>query len=91
MVSSEMIIFWSLIIASGFSYEDMALSKTEHKEKGYHGKENHGVTSNVAIILTKDEKQYARQIIQLGIPEPQGISSDKITRDMDGFTDEPVV
>ena len=64
---------------------------TEHKEKGYHGNKNREVTSYVAIILTKNEKQYARQIVQLGVPELQGVSSDKVTPDIYSFTDEPAV
>ena len=45
------------------------------------------VTSNVTIT-EKNEKQYAR--LQLSIPGPQGACLDKVTHDIDGFTDEPV-
>ena len=48
------------------------------------------VTSNV-VITEKNEKQYVRQITQLGIPGTQGTFSDKITPDIESFTDEPVV
>ena len=48
------------------------------------------VTSNV-VITEKNEKQYVRQITQLGIPGTQGAFSDKITPDIESFTDEPVV
>ena len=47
-------------------------------------------TSNV-VITEKNEKQYVRQVIQLGIGGTQGALSDKVTTDIDGFTDEPVV
>ena len=43
------------------------------------------VTSNV-VITEKNEKQYVRQI-----PGTQGAFSDKITPDIESFTDEPVV
>ena len=54
-------------------------------------------TSNVAIT-EKNEKQYVRicpiyigQIIQLGIPGTEEAFSDKVTPDIDGFTEESVV
>ena len=36
-------------------------------------------------------KMRSNQIIQLGIPGPQGAFSDKVILDIDGFTDKPVV
>ena len=45
------------------------------------------VTSNVTIT-EKNEKQYVR--LQLNTPGPQGACLDKVTPDIDGFTDEPV-
>ena len=42
------------------------------------------VTSNVDIT-NKNEKQYVRQIIQLGIPGTQVTFSDKVTTDINGF------
>ena len=42
------------------------------------------VTSNVDIT-NKNEKQYVRQIIQLGIPGTQVTFSDKVTPDINGF------
>ena len=44
------------------------------------------VTSNVAIT-EKNEKRY---VIQQGIQGTQG-EKDKVTPDIDGFTNEPVV
>ena len=46
------------------------------------------VTSDVAIT-EKNEKQYVR--LQLIIPGTQGAFLDKVTPDIDGFTDEPVL
>ena len=55
------------------------------------------VTSN-AEITEKNENQYLHvcltyvgQLVKLGIPETQGTSSHKITSDIDGFTDKPVI
>ena len=45
------------------------------------------VTSNVAIT-EKNEKQYVRQITQLGIRGTQGEISDKVIPDIDGFADD---
>ena len=45
------------------------------------------VTSNVAIT-EKNEKQYVRQITQLGIRGTRGEISDKVTPDIDGFADD---
>ena len=45
------------------------------------------VTSYVAIT-EKNEKQYVRQIIQLGIRGTRGEISDKVTPDIDGFADD---
>ena len=36
-------------------------------------------------------KKYIRQIIQIGIPGPQATFSAKVTPDIDGLSDEPVV
>ena len=46
------------------------------------------VTLNVAITK-KNGKQYVR--LQLSIPGTQGAFSDKVTPDIDYFTDEPQV
>ena len=46
------------------------------------------VTKNVAIT-EKNEKQYVR--LQLIIPRTLGEFLNKVTPDIDGFTDEPVV
>ena len=46
------------------------------------------MTSNV-VINEKNEKQYVR--LQPSIPGTQGAFLDKVTPDIYGFTDEPVV
>ena len=55
------------------------------------------VTSN-ADITEKNENQYLHvcltcvgQFIKLGIPGSQGASSDKVTSDIDVFTDKSVI
>ena len=48
------------------------------------------VTSDV-VITGKNEKQYARKIIQLGIRRTQVVFSDKVTPYIYSFTDKAVV
>ena len=43
------------------------------------------------VITEKIENQYVSKIMQVGILRTQGVFSDKVTQDVDGFTDEPVV
>ena len=67
------------------------------KTKKYLSMKIQEVTSN-AEITEKNENQYLHvcltyvgQLVKLGIPETQGTSSHKITSDIDGFTDKPVI
>ena len=94
-----MILLWWLFITSQlpFDYITHYNNRVKEKRQGYReirsnqGFEYQNTRSDFKCCdySEKNKKQYVR--LQLSIPEIQGAFLDKVTPDVDGFTNETVV